>query len=331
MQTNGRKLLTIAIPTYKRSAYLARLLSVLALQLIDEPRVELIVSDNASPDDTPTIIEGFQKKGLQLTYIRNETNIGADANFLQCFEEATGKYVWLVGDDDIIVPTAIEKILTYLSREEYDLVYVSSYGIQGSYQPSVPLNSKEASEFGTPEELARRVHVFFTFMSGNIINKDRVCSAIHMPFSNLVGTNLVQLGWVYTALNGHKRSLFIHEPLIAATTNNTGGYRLFTVFGSSLARITEEWLNSETVKRPIINGTLQKFFPIFLLSTKKKNSGFVEENPDHILRPVFKTNFRYWVFNFPIIWMPSWLARIWFLVGRGINKLDSIMGAPLVR
>src|SRR6201985_2075501 len=129
-----RPLLTIAIPTYNRSNYLAQLLSVLTPQLGDEPRVELIISDNASLDDTPTIVASFQQKHFHLTYIRNETNIGPDAKFLPCYEKASVKYVWIVADDDIIVPTAIDKILAYLSREEYDLVYVSSYGIQDLYR-----------------------------------------------------------------------------------------------------------------------------------------------------------------------------------------------------
>ena len=326
-----RPLLTIAIPTYSRSNYLAQLLSALVPQLVDTPNVELIISDNASPDDTPALVDDFRKNGLQLTYIRNGTNIGPDANFLQCFERANGKYVWIVGDDDIVLPTAIEKILKHLTNKEYELVYVSSFGIQDSYQPRTMPNVSRASEFYTPEELARHVHVFFTFMSGNIVNKDRVCNATHPPFSNLLGTNLIQLGWVYTALNEHRRSLFIHEPLVAARTNNTGGYGLFTVFGSNLTTITDEWLNSDAVKRPIINGTLQKFFPAFLFSTRKSQSAFVQENPDRVLRPLFRANFRYWLFDFPVVAMPVSLARLWFFLGRCINKVDTIVGRPLMR
>jgi abequosyltransferase len=50
---SAKPLLTIAIPTYNRAGYLKELLSILADQLKDEPRVELIISDNASPDETP--------------------------------------------------------------------------------------------------------------------------------------------------------------------------------------------------------------------------------------------------------------------------------------
>ena len=88
-----KPLLTIAIPTYNRAWCLKDLLSVLASQIKDEPRVELMISDNASPDGTPSLIQDFVAQGVRVRYLRNSENIGSDANFLQCFEQARGKYV----------------------------------------------------------------------------------------------------------------------------------------------------------------------------------------------------------------------------------------------
>ena len=73
-----RPLLTIAIPNFNRAA----------AQLRNEPRVELIISDNASPDETPAVVQDFVARGLRVRYIRNLQDIGSDANFLQCFEQA---------------------------------------------------------------------------------------------------------------------------------------------------------------------------------------------------------------------------------------------------
>ena len=83
-----RPLLTIAIPNFNRAGYLKELLSLLAAQLRNEPRVELIISDNASPDETPAVVQDFVARGLRVRYTRNVQNIGSDANFLQCFEQA---------------------------------------------------------------------------------------------------------------------------------------------------------------------------------------------------------------------------------------------------
>jgi glycosyltransferase involved in cell wall biosynthesis len=102
---NGSKpLLTIAVPTFNRASCLRELLSLLADQLKDQPRVELIISDNASPDETPAVVQEFIANGLRVRYLRNTKNIGPDANFLQCFEQASGKHIWLFGDDDLVTP-----------------------------------------------------------------------------------------------------------------------------------------------------------------------------------------------------------------------------------
>ena len=49
-----KPLLTIAIPTHNRASCLKDLLILLADQVKSEPRIELIISDNASPDETPS-------------------------------------------------------------------------------------------------------------------------------------------------------------------------------------------------------------------------------------------------------------------------------------
>jgi abequosyltransferase len=326
-----KPLLTIAIPTYNRAACLRELLSLLADQLKDEPRVELIISDNASPDETPAVVQDFVARGLPVRYIRNSQNIGSDANFVQCFEQARGKYVWIFSDDDLIVPGGIAKILSYCEGAEYDLIWVNNYSF-GKFH--IPLNAKrrrDALEISDPVSYVKRIHVFFTFVSGNIINKDTVLAGGPKAFSSLVGTGLAQLGWTYTALNRFTRGLYIRENLIAMRTNNTGGYKLFQVFGATLATITETWLSSENLGRIVMNGTVQRFWPMMLLEYKKIASAFADEGSPHAeLAPLFKDNIRYWVFAYPVIVLPSHLASAWVLFVRVLNRLDKAAGFPML-
>ena len=323
----ARPLLTLAIPTYNRAGCLRELLSVLADQLKDEPRIELIISDNASPDETPSVVEDFVARGLRVRYIRNTRDVGADANFLQCFEQARGKYVWLFSDDDLIIPGAIAKILAYCEAAEYDMIWVSNYSFGGSHKPRAIGSRNDAIEISDPRSYAKRVHIFFTFISGNIINKDRVLAAGPMPFSSLVGTSLVQLGWAYTALNGFVRGLIIREKLVAVRENNTGGYKLFQVFGPTLATITKKWLKSASLARIVMNGTVQRFWPLMLLRYKKCAKDFADEAaPQSVLTPVFGDNVRYWTFAYPVIVLPSPLAAVWVLAGRTLNRIDKAVG-----
>jgi abequosyltransferase len=322
-----KPLLTIAIPTYNRAWCLRELLPVLLDQLEDEPRVELIISDNASPDETPSVVEGFVSRGLRVRYIRNAQNIGPDANFVQCFEQARGKYVWIFSDDDLILPGGLAKIVNYCAAAEYDLIWVSSYSFGELHEPRPVRPHLDAIEISDPKAYVKRIHIFFTFITGNIINKDTVLNAGPKEFSNLVGTSLVQLGWAYTALNRFTRGLYIREKLVAVRANNTGGYKLFQVFGPTLATITKNWLESTTLGRIVMNGTVQRFWPLMLLRYKKCAEDFTEEaEPQSILTPIFGDNVRYWLFAYPVIVLPYSVAAVWVFASRVVNRMDKAMG-----
>jgi abequosyltransferase len=326
-----KPLLTIAIPTYNRAWCLRELLPILSEQLKDQPRVELIISDNASADDTPAVVQEFIARGLSVRYIRNTNDIGPDANFLQCFEHARGKYVWIFSDDDLIVPGGVAKIVSYCAVAEYDLIWVSSYSFKTFHVPSPASTECDAVEVCDPVEYVKRLHVFFTFISGNIINKDTVLAAGPTAFSSLIGTSLAQLGWTYTAMNRFRRGLFIREKLMAVRANNTGGYKLFQVFGSTLAAITTTWLKSPNHARIVMNGTVQRFWPVMLLEYKKIAKSFADKDePQVVLGPLFRNNVRYWLFAYPVIVLPLWLATVWVFFVRVINRLDKLAGFPML-
>lgn len=126
-------LLTIAIPTYNGSATIRVMMDILMPQC--DSRVEIIVSDNCSMDTTPEIIKYYKEKYPFIKYVRNQINIGADANFLQCMRLATGKYIYLLSDDDVLMEGALSYILDYLARyPDVGLVYLNSMGFHGRYE-----------------------------------------------------------------------------------------------------------------------------------------------------------------------------------------------------
>ncbi len=327
-------LLTIAIPTYNRVSFLQLLLHTLLPQIQNRQEIELLISDNASSDGTQQFIQDLPREDLTLTYIRNSENIGADGNFLQCFEMARGRYFWLVGDDDVILPGALEDLLPWLYSRDYDLIHIASYPFHQDYR--IPATShrlpKPPREFAASSELAAFVHIFFTFISGNIVNKQSIKGIDHRPFSELLNSNLMQLGWTYTALRGTKIKLHITKPLIASKADNTGGYGLYTVFGAQFERITREWIDSTPTVNAILNGTIQRFFPSFLVSYRgARNGAFHHEDPHALLSLSYGQNFRYWFFLYPLIRFPLPFAKLWFQLDRVINRIDDVLGRPLIR
>ena len=104
--------ISICIPTFNRAPLLANLLESI-FEDSDKSGVvpQVVVSDNGSTDNTTEICRNFMARGLQLKYILQPKNMGADINFLNAVKCADGEYCLLMGDDDAIRPG----LLTYLS------------------------------------------------------------------------------------------------------------------------------------------------------------------------------------------------------------------------
>lgn len=90
---------SIGISTYNRAdGYLREALESAVRQRY--PKLEIIVSDNASTDDTEGLVRGFGDSRIR--YFKQPRNLGANGNFNFCLEQATGDYFLLLHDDDLI-------------------------------------------------------------------------------------------------------------------------------------------------------------------------------------------------------------------------------------
>ncbi|MFX1570561.1 MAG: glycosyltransferase family 2 protein [Promethearchaeota archaeon] len=94
----SKVILSVCIPTYNRSNIIANNLK----HLIKYPGedIEIVVSDNASPDDTEIVIKNI--KDPRIKYYRNKKNFGVDTNIIKCVERANGEFLFFITDEDII-------------------------------------------------------------------------------------------------------------------------------------------------------------------------------------------------------------------------------------
>ena len=69
----------------------------------------MLVLDNASPDETPAVVAQAQADfpHVPLRYVRRPENIGPDANFTDALTQARGKFLYLLSDDDVLLPGAV--------------------------------------------------------------------------------------------------------------------------------------------------------------------------------------------------------------------------------
>ena len=117
-------MLTYAIITYNRSRFLAKSLESVLQQAGNDALVVVLVSDNASTDDTRSVVEGLQQRYRNLRYHCNEQNIGAEGNVHVAMRESRGEYVIVAGDDDYLVDGTLYSLLDLMYQYRgYALFY----------------------------------------------------------------------------------------------------------------------------------------------------------------------------------------------------------------
>jgi glycosyltransferase involved in cell wall biosynthesis len=90
---------SVGLPVYNGDKYLPNAFTRLLQQDFED--FEIVVSDNASTDDTRDICLDFARKDARIRYSRNAANIGLAANHNRVFELSRGEFFkWAAYDDD---------------------------------------------------------------------------------------------------------------------------------------------------------------------------------------------------------------------------------------
>lgn len=104
--------LSICISTYNRVQFIGLTLNSVLCQIV--PGVEIVVVDGASPDNTPEIMAEYAARYPSIRYYRETINSGIDCDYDKAISYAKGEYCWLMTDDDVLLPGAIERVLLEL-------------------------------------------------------------------------------------------------------------------------------------------------------------------------------------------------------------------------
>lgn len=105
-------LVSICIPTYQSARWIGATLESLLGQ--SYPSTEIHVLDDASTDDTSSVVQAFANRGV--TYHRFDRNIGAYGNKNRAFEIARGELITWYNADDVYDPTIVAREVEFLTR-----------------------------------------------------------------------------------------------------------------------------------------------------------------------------------------------------------------------
>lgn len=114
MSTKEPPLVSVGLPVYNGGRYLGLAIESLLAQTYRN--IELLISDNASTDDTQQICERFARIDSRVVYSRNEANIGAVKNALKLLNLASGDYYATASHDDLFSLNYIEANLIGLGN-----------------------------------------------------------------------------------------------------------------------------------------------------------------------------------------------------------------------
>ena len=300
--------LTVAIPTYNRASDLDLCLSQITGQMKGrEGEVELLVSDNCSTDTTGEVVRKYLSLGYPVTHLKNSENIGPDRNFLQCFRKAQGKYLLILGDDDVLLDGALDKLLPILRGGDYGIVFLNSYGFKDDFRTEKPNTAPYGYVVYTDTgAFIRKVAHFFTFTSANIVNRTLAEEPIDWrPFYD---SNLVQLAWIFSALFKGKKHVYVSEHLLAACIYNSGGYGVCRVFGHNFNKIFDIFRKQgvdDRHFRAINRRLLKEHFPAMIALGRSR---IIPLEPEHYFRslyPLYRGYLYFWLFTFPVIALPA--------------------------
>lgn len=91
----------------------------------DHQNLELVISDNASTDDTEEICRELAKADPRIVYHRQSANVGLLNNFIATMRLARGPYFRWAGDDDTLALDCVSRCLAALTADDR-LVLVTS-------------------------------------------------------------------------------------------------------------------------------------------------------------------------------------------------------------
>ena len=105
-------LVAIGMPVYNGERYLSAALESLIRQ--EYKNFHLIISDNASTDDTYKICRQYAELDERIQCVHNESNIGSVGNFNQVLSLSTGDYFMWAACDDIWEPNYLKELVSQM-------------------------------------------------------------------------------------------------------------------------------------------------------------------------------------------------------------------------
>jgi len=279
-------LLSLYVPTYNRAALLPQSLHAILSQITPEMAsdIEVIVADNASTDDTPGVVCQAQADfpHVCLRSLRRPKNIGPDASFTDAPNQARGEFVYMLSDDDILLPGAVAKLLELIAAyPDFDAfaLNVSHFTHDPQEQDlrvGFPLTEDRIIRDRDQALLLFGSHI--TFLSSMAFRRSAVVGKDYLLFDK---TYMAQAYLFLDALAPARGLYVTSRRYLAMRQDNAQGYDVFRVLLTNFRRLMQYARQSGYSAEAVEDVCQQHLLNVYRVVMLLKSSGIGTLQPHY--------------------------------------------------
>ena len=226
-------LLSICIPTYNRAEYLVGALENIISDPAFDERVEIVISDNASTDDTENVVGYFIKLYSNIYYYKNPENI-RDQNFMLALSRGRGKYLRLFNDTLRLKHRVLQTMLDIIinTPETEAIFFMQDISFNG--------NIERICEIKGANELLSEVSYYITWIANFGCWSTKI-NKINNP-NKYASLQLTQVDWfLQIAETNLTIKIYFGDYFNSILPKHKGGYNIFEVFVNNYLRILKAY------------------------------------------------------------------------------------------
>jgi len=218
MHADNRKV-SVLVPLYNCAPYLSQCLDSLLLQTYED--IEILISDDASTDNSAEIAAAYALKDARVKLFRQPQNLGLLDNYNFLFQKATGQFIAIQDSDDWTSPDRIEKQIKVLQAHPG----VALVGTQAAiHYPDGRVALPEAEQSG----LVNGIEDDFPSVPASVLFRRELLQKVPAMHPYFKGGTSMDRYFIMELLEGTK-GWHIAEPLYHARTHAASNHRTFNL------------------------------------------------------------------------------------------------------
>lgn len=322
-------LLTVAIPAYNRPLFLENSLRRILKNSSLSSHVQILVSDDSNKNNQvinkKNIDQLIRTFNFFIEYFINPKP-GYRNNWLNCFNKSKGKFLLVLGDDDLLINNALEKIIQCIKKNGN--VGLISYDACSYKQLDFDQDDKITN---INIKVYNSTHGFFehcgpriTHISSILLNKRLADKAFK---KNVAHPSIIQMEYIFCAVQHSRNYAYIKHELVASYTEmNAWGCEGLRLFSYDLGIVMDNYINDNTKLISVIEKSfILRFYPIDIYRARKnyEDDSSYQKNIE-LLAQRYKNNKWFKFFLAYQIKAPKFLISlatpVFFLIGKVLGR-----------